>query len=126
MKEFRQVSAFGGMAEVKPCHHDSPVEGCEGCCGPAYVLASDVTALVDTIEWANRNGLLTWGGQPRGRVSAAIAAVIKESLDRINQRFTNDAGAKCKYCYGTGEYLNDPLGCICGKRAQSDAAGEQK
>jgi hypothetical protein len=28
----------------------------------------------------------------------------------------------CKYCKGTGEYLNDPLGCICGKRSQSDVA----
>jgi hypothetical protein len=37
----------------------------------------------------------------------------------------SDAEVKvCKYCKGTGEYLSDPLGCICGKRVQSDRGDE--
>lgn len=42
-----------------------------------------IRELEAAIDWANRNGLLTLDGQPRGHVSNAIATVIKESLDRI-------------------------------------------
>lgn len=46
-------------------------------------MNTDAAELMNTIDWANRNGLLTLDGQPRGHVSSAIATVIKESLDRI-------------------------------------------
>lgn len=46
MREFRQVSCLGGMKEVEPCHHDSAVEGCSGCDGPAYVLAAEAYAAI--------------------------------------------------------------------------------
>lgn len=48
-QEWRQVSSWGGMSKVEICHHNPNglpkiigSEGCSGCDGPAYILASDV------------------------------------------------------------------------------------
>lgn len=51
---------------------------------PYQIPQEKPSALQETVDWANRNGFLTSGGQPRGRVSEAVAAVIAESMRRIN------------------------------------------
>lgn len=99
LKEWRQISSFGGMEKVEICHHNPDglsviaggVEGCSGCDGPAYVLADDAYVVIEASRMANWDAGYEDGQHAAGaEFQAEIERLTKERdcirdyIERIN------------------------------------------